>query len=81
MIQGEVDYPLEEQDMSAAEIRNHLKLLELERFEAESEGMLDDEDYKRDLEEEMAECRAAFVGVAVTEIALLRADLSGRQLG
>jgi hypothetical protein len=67
--------------MSAAEIRNHLKLLELERLEAESEGMLDDEDYKRDLEEEMAECRAVFVGVAVTEIALLRADLSGRQVG
>ena len=67
--------------MSAAEIRNHLMLLELERFEAESVGLLDNEHYKRDLEEEMAELRSAFVGAAVTEIACLRAELSGRQVG
>lgn len=67
--------------MSAAEIRNHLKLLELERLEAESVGLLGDEHYKRDLEEEMAECRSAFVGAAVTEIACLRAELYGRQVG
>jgi hypothetical protein len=67
--------------MSAAEIRNHLKLLELERLEAESVGLLRDERYKRDLETEMAECRSAFVVAAVTEIARLRAELSSRQVG
>ena len=67
--------------MSAAEIRNHLKLLELERLEAQYVGLMDCEDYKRDLEEEIAECRSVFVGAAVTEIAVLRAELSGRQVG
>ena len=67
--------------MSAAEIRNRLKLLELERLEAESVGLLGNEHYKRDLEEEMTDCRSAFIGAAVTEIACLRAELYGHQVG
>jgi hypothetical protein len=67
--------------MSAAELRQHLKLLELERLEAETVGLSGCESYKRDLEQEMEACRAAFVGAAVTEIAQLRARLSGALAG
>jgi hypothetical protein len=70
-----------EPEMSAAEIRNRLNLLELERLEAESVGLLDNERYRWALDEEMAECRAAYVCAAVAEIASLRAELFGRQVG
>jgi hypothetical protein len=67
--------------MSAAEIRNHLAQLELERLAAESAGLLHNESYRWALDEEMAECRVAYVGAGVIEIALLRAELSGPQVG
>jgi hypothetical protein len=62
--------------MSAADIRNQLRLLELERLEAASAGLLEVDSYKRDLEHELADRRSAFVSAAVTEIARLRAELS-----
>jgi hypothetical protein len=62
--------------MSAADIRNQLRLLELERLEAASAGLLEIASYKRDLEDELAERRSAFVSAAVIEIARLRAQLS-----
>jgi hypothetical protein len=62
--------------MSAADIRNQLRLLELERLEAASAGLLEVESYKRELEDEMAERRSAFAVAAVIEIAWLRAELS-----
>lgn len=65
-----------ETELSAAEIRNQLRVLELERLEAASAGLLEVESYKRDLEYEMAERRSAFVSAAVIEIARLRAELS-----
>ena len=34
-----------------------------------------------ELEEDLAETREAYVGLAVTEIATLRAELSGPQIG
>jgi hypothetical protein len=67
--------------MSAADLRQRLRLLELERLEAQHIGLTDCEQYRSDLEDEMAECRAAYVGAAVTEIATLRSELSGRQVG
>jgi hypothetical protein len=67
--------------MSAAELHHRLWVLELERREAQHIGLIDCEQYRCDLEEEMAECRVAFVGAAVTEIATLRAELSGRLVG
>ena len=67
--------------MSAADLHHRLQLLALERREAEHIGLIDCEQYRRDLEEEIAECRAAYVGAAVTEIATLRAELSGPQVG
>ena len=73
--------PFQERNISAAELQQRLRLLHLERLEAQEIGLTDCERYRRDLEDEMAGCRAAFVGAAVTEIAVLRADLSGRQTG
>jgi hypothetical protein len=69
----------DQREMSAADIRNQLRLLELERLEAASAGLLEVESYKRDLEDEMAERRSAFVSAAVVEIARLRAELSDWQ--
>jgi hypothetical protein len=67
--------------MSAADIRNQLRVLELERLEAASAGLLELESYRRDLENEMAERRSAFVSAAVIEIARLRAELSAWEAG
>jgi hypothetical protein len=67
--------------MSASDLHQHIRLLQLEQIEAREIGLTACEHYRRDLEEEMATCRAAFVGAAVTEIACLRAELSGPQRG
>jgi hypothetical protein len=67
--------------MSASELHHRLRLLALERREAQDAGLIDCEQYRRDLEEEVDECRAAYVGAAVAEIATLRAELSGKQVG
>jgi hypothetical protein len=66
----------DEPELSAADIRNQLRLLELERLEAACTGLLAVESYKRDLEDELAERRSAFVSAAVIEIARLRSELS-----
>jgi hypothetical protein len=67
--------------VSAAELHHRLSILELERREAEQSGLIDDQRYRRDLEEETEQCRVAYVGAAVSEIATFRAELSGRQVG
>jgi hypothetical protein len=73
--------PRQEEPMSAADLRNRLRRLALERVEADAIGLTDCASYRTDLEDEMAECRSAFTGAAVTEIAVLRAELSARQVG
>jgi hypothetical protein len=67
--------------MSAIEMQTHLKQLEAELALALAEGLGGSDDYMADLSEEIAETRHAYVGVAVTEIATLRAQLSGPQVG
>jgi hypothetical protein len=67
--------------MSARRLLDQLHLLHLELACARESGLIASERYRRDLEAEMAHCRTAFVGAAVTEIAVLRAQLWGRQLG
>jgi hypothetical protein len=67
--------------MNANEIRAHLNRLHLERIEAASVGLTACEAYMRDLEDEISECHAAFAGAAVTEIAIARAEKSGRLVG
>jgi hypothetical protein len=67
--------------MSATEIHTHLQELHLERALAAIEGLDRDAMYMADLEDEIAAVKGAYVGAAVTEIALLRADLSGPLAG
>jgi hypothetical protein len=67
--------------MLAIEIRIRLKELQVERLLASSEGLAANALYMADLEDEIAELSDAYMGAAVTEIATLRAELSGRQVG
>lgn len=67
--------------MSAAEIRNYLMALKSERFEAGLLGLTTCEHYRSDLEDEIADVQDALVTAVVTEIAVLRAELLGRQVG
>ncbi len=67
--------------MNISELRAHLDLLHLERLEAESAGLGDCDAYMQDLEDEISECRAVYVGAVVTELATLRGALSGRLAG
>jgi hypothetical protein len=71
----------EDRDMYANEIRAQLARLNLEVLAAESAGLTECAEYMKDLENEISECRAAFVGAAVTEIAVARGELSGRLVG
>ena len=67
--------------MNASEIRARLHELRLERLEAESAGLTSCTAYMEDLEDEISWCNAAYVGAAVTELAVARAELSGRLVG
>jgi hypothetical protein len=67
--------------MPAVDIRERLNLLLLERLEVQCRGLGASPEYSHDLEDEIAECRTAYVRAAVAEIAGLRAQLSGRQVG
>jgi hypothetical protein len=67
--------------MFATEMHTHLKDLQAERALASIEGLSSDSAYMANLDEEIAATRSAYVGAAVTEIASLRAQLSGRQVG
>ena len=70
-----------QQATSALDLRNRLSDLFLERALAEVEGLARVEDYMADLESEIASTHTAWVGMAVTEIATLRAELFGPQQG
>jgi len=67
----------------AARIELHIRLKELlaERFLASSDAGAADSAYTADLNDEIAEVSHAYVGAAVTEIAVLRGELFGPQLG
>jgi hypothetical protein len=67
--------------MSAIEIQDHLHQLRAERALALIEGLEVNHAYMADLDDEIAAARSAYVGAAVTEIAVLRAELSGPQVG
>jgi hypothetical protein len=66
---------------SAIEIHTHLLELQAERALASIEGLALTPAYMADLDEEIDATTHAYVGVAVTEIATLRAELSGPQVG
>lgn len=67
--------------MTAADARHHLLLLHEERALAQEHGLWSDPAYRADLERDIRDHRAAYIGSAVTEIAVLRASLSGRLQG
>ena len=66
---------------TAAELRRHLVVLNAERAAADLAGLTGNRAYMDDLEDELAAERHAYVGAAVTEIASLRAALSGPLAG
>jgi len=67
--------------MSFTEIRTHLQELAQERIEAQRAGLGADHAYMASLIEEIAIFELALVGAAVTEIAIRRGELFGRQFG
>jgi hypothetical protein len=67
--------------MTAAELHTQLRELQAERALAETTGVAAIASYMADLERDIAQSHAAFVGAAVTEIATLRGELYGRNYG
>jgi hypothetical protein len=67
--------------MTAAEIRAQLADLEAEHRLASVSGLTEVDSYVDDLNWELVACRELYIGTAVTEIATLRAELSGPLLG
>lgn len=67
--------------MSTSEIRFRLIELAHERVAAERAGLGGNRAYMDDLESEIVTYRLALVGAAVTDIAVLRGELFGRQFG
>ena len=76
----EFDFP-EDAYVTAVEARSYLSLLEKERAIAVGAGLADVDAYMTDLDEELEHWRRRYVTTAVTEIATLRAELSGPQRG
>lgn len=66
---------------SVTEIRARLCELQLERLEAESNGLVRCKRYMDDLEAEWADQQEALVRAALDEILALRSELGNRQFG
>ena len=67
--------------MEAVEMKNYLQQLHAERALAVLEGISRDGAYVADLDSEIEAASEAYVAMAVTEIAMLRGQLDGRQQG
>jgi hypothetical protein len=67
--------------MTATDARTQLHRLEAERLDAVEAGLGGNALYMTDLENDIEASRALYVGLAVTEIAVLRGQLSGPQQG
>ena len=65
----------------APALAERLRLLRLEHTLAESAGLGSNRSYMDELEREISGCRDAYVGAAVTEIAVLRGALGDRLSG
>ncbi|HEY7619595.1 MAG TPA: hypothetical protein VH834_07475 [Solirubrobacteraceae bacterium] len=66
--------------MSAADARLQLQRLQAERLDAVDAGLGDNASYMNDLEADIASSRVNYVVLAVSELAMLRAQLSGANL-
>jgi hypothetical protein len=67
--------------MTATDARQQLQRLQAERLDAVDAGLGENELYMADLESDILASHVAYVALAVTEIASLRAQLSGPQRG
>ncbi len=67
--------------MTATDARTELRRLTAERLDAVEAGLGGNDHYMSQLDQEVAAARAAFVGLALTEIATFRAQLGGPQRG
>ena len=67
--------------MTALDARIELQRLQAERLDAADAGLGANEIYMADLETDIAASRVAYVALAVTEIATLRAELDGPLFG
>ena len=67
--------------MDSTEIRAQLTRLELERIDATEIGLTCNQTYMADLEEEIFEYRSMLALTLVTEIAVARAEVTGRLEG
>jgi len=67
--------------MTALELRGYLAELEAERSLALVSGLAEVESYMADLAQELETCRELFIASTVTEVATLRGELFGRQVG
>ena len=67
--------------MTATDARTQLQRLQAERLDAVEAGLGDNALYMNHLEHDIEASRATYVGLAVTEIATLRAQLGGPQVG
>jgi hypothetical protein len=66
---------------TAVELRSQVTQLEVERMVALEAGLGENAAYMDDLDEELLYRRQLYIASAVTEIATLRAELGGPQLG
>ena len=67
--------------MTATDMRLALERLTAERHAAAASPLAGNATYMDDLESDLAAAHAAYVGLAVTEIASFRGELSGRPQG
>jgi hypothetical protein len=67
--------------MTATDARLQLQRLQAERLDAVEAGLGDNAYYMADLEIDIESSRVAYVALAVTEIASLRAQLDGANEG
>jgi hypothetical protein len=67
--------------MTAHEARIQLRSLSAERLDAADVGLDRNHLYRSSLDDDIATARLAYVGLAVTEIATLRARIGGPQVG
>jgi hypothetical protein len=66
---------------TALDARTQLRRLQAERLDAVEAGLGENALYMADLENDIEASRALYIGLAVTEIATLRAQLGGPQVG
>ena len=67
--------------ITATDARPWLRRLEAERLDAIDAGLGENAVYMAELQHDLAASCIAYVGLAITEIATLRAQLGGPQVG